>query len=289
MKQEMVDKAIAVLETLVKQNPRDDGGWILLVEQSQSDKLGHILEYERAIYEVVELDLVVKNIVEKFSKDNRALAVVTADHAQPQTIIGVAMTSALVEAAGNCFQTTDGSYPVTLGAKGDTQRPCALQDAIGTFNDATFPTYADLNNDGFPDDPDPAIKLIIEDGGRPAYSTTYLTNYQPLKPSASKEAAEGRSSGLSALPNPARQPEGLFMSGNMPSGNVKGGANKTSGAVDVAPHSGDDVLVSAEGAGAQYFSGYYENTEILPRLTRALGGPVVKATIVNPSGKIVGW
>jgi len=27
----------------------------------------------------------------------------------------------------------------------------------------------------------------------------------------------------------------------------------------------------------------------LPRLTRALGGPAVKATIVNPSGKIVGW
>ena len=289
MKQEMVDKAIGILENLAKQNPRDDGGWILLVEQSQSDKLGHILEYERAVYEVVELDLVIKNTVEKFSQDNRALAVVTADHAQPQTIIGVAMTSALVESAGNCFQTTDGSYPVTLGAKGDAQRPCALQDAIGTFNDATFPTYADLNNDGFPDDPDPAIKLIIEDGGRPAYSTTYLTNYQPLKPSASKEATGGRSSGLAALPNPSRQPEGLFMSGNMPSSNVKGGANKTSGAVDVAPHAGDDVLVSAEGAGAQYFSGYYENTEILPRLTRALGGPAVKASVVNPLGKIVGW
>lgn len=290
MKQEMVDKAISVLESLVKQNPRDDGGWILLVEQSQSDKLGHILEYERAVYEVVELDLVVKNTVEKFSKDNRALAVVTADHAQPQTIIGVAMTSGLIEAAGNCFQTTNGSYPVTLGAQGDENRPCALQDAIGTFNDATFPTYADLNGDGFPDDPDPAIKIIIEDGGRPAYSTTYLTNYQPLKPSASKPAAEGsRALGLAALPNPARQPEGLFMSGNMPSRNVKGGANKTSGAVDVAPHSGDDVLVSAEGAGAHHFSGYYENTEILPRLARALGGPAVKASVVNPSGKIVGW
>ena len=199
------------------------------------------------------------------------------------------MTSALIEAAGNCFQTTDGSYPVTLGATGDGQRPCALQDAIGTFNDATFPTYADLNGDGFPDDPDPAIKLIIEDGGRPTYSTTYLTNYQPLKPSSSKQVSEGKTLGLAALPNPVRQPGGLFMSGNMPTANTQGGANKTSGAVDIAPHAGDDVLVSAEGAGAHYFSGYYENTEILPRLTRALGGPAVKASIVNPSGKIVGW
>ena len=45
-----VGEAISVLDGLAKKdNPKSDGGWMLLVEQSQSDKMGHILEYDRAI------------------------------------------------------------------------------------------------------------------------------------------------------------------------------------------------------------------------------------------------
>lgn len=289
MKTEMLDKAIDVLDTLAAQSRRKDGGWMLLVEQSQPDKFGHILEYERAIYEVVELDHAVAAAARRLAGDKRALMVLTADHAQPQTIIGVALTGALVGQAGSCFTASEGNYPITLGSADDKDRPCALQDAIGTFNDATFPTYEDRNGDGYPDDPDPAIKLIIEDGGRPTYSTTYLTNYQPLKPSAARKTDDGKTIAQPALPNPRRQPEGLLMTGNMPTRNVAGGANKTSGAVDIAPHSGDDVLVSAQGAGAAHFAGYYENTAISVRLARAIGSnrsmPVSGAA--SKSGRLV--
>ena len=288
MKQEMIDKAISVLDGLAKKdNPKSDGGWMLLVEQSQSDKMGHILEYDRAIYEVVELDRAVENTVKRFADDKRALTVATSDHAQPQTIIGVAMTGALIEGAGKCFQTTNGNYPVMLGSTADPDRPCALQDAIGTFNDATFPTYADLNRDGFPDDPDPAIKLIIEDGGRPTYSTTFLTNYQPLKPNSSRKTEDGKKIDQAALPDPVRQPDGLLMTGNMPTRNVKGGANKTGGVVDIAPHAGDDVLVAAEGAGAQNFAGFYDNTTILTRLVRSFGARAAGDT--TSTGGLKGW
>lgn len=289
MKTEMVAKAISVLESLSQQDSRSDGGWMLLVEQSQSDKMGHILEFDRSIYEVIELDQAVNATVRQLGNDSRALMVVTADHAQPQTIIGVALTGALVGAAESCFRTTDGNYPITLGSGDDPDRPCALQDAIGTFNDATFPTYADANRDGFPDDPDPAIKLIIEDGGRPTYSTTYLTNYQPLKPVSTGKTAEGKSVEQPALPNPRRQPEGLLMTGNMPTRNVKGGANKTSGAIDIAPHAGDDVLVSAQGAGAANFSGFYENTAVATRLARALGAGAQGTMPAPADGGIGGW
>jgi alkaline phosphatase len=287
MKTEMVDKAIAVLDTLAAQSGRKDGGWMLLVEQSQSDKYGHILEYDRAIYEVVELDQTVAATMKRYAADKRALMVVTSDHAQPQTIIGVALTGALVGSTGSCFTTTDGNYPVTLGSAADKDRPCALQDAIGTFNDATFPTYEDANRDGYPDDPDPSIKLIIEDGGRPTYSTTFLTNYQPLKPVGSRKTEDGKTLEQSALPNASRQPEGLLMTGNMPTRDVKGGANKTGGVVDIAPHSGDDVLVSAEGAGASHFAGFYENTSISVRLSKALGGD--KARPAGQAGTLAGW
>ena len=289
MKTEMVDKAIAVLDTLAAQSRRKDGGWMLLVEQSQSDKFGHILEYERAIYEVIELDQTVATTARRFASDRRALMVVTSDHAQPQTIIGVALTGALIGPAGSCFTTTDGNFPVTLGSAADKDRPCALQDAIGTFNDATFPTYEDANGDGYPDDPDPAIKLIIEDGGRPTYSTTFLTNYQPLKPNGSRRADDGKSVEQPALPNAHRQPEGLLMTGNMPTREVKGGANKTGGVVDIAPHSGDDVLVSAQGAGAGHFAGYYENTAISVRLSQAFGGDKARPNQPGKAGSLVGW
>jgi len=290
MKTEMVNKAISVLDALSRKNPKSNGGWMLMVEQSQSDKFGHILEHERSIYEVIELDNIIAATAKRLASDRQALMVVTADHAQPQTIIGVALTSALVGATGSCFTTTDGNYPITLGSSADKDRPCELQDAIGTFNDATFPTYEDKNGDGYPDDPDPSIKLIIEAGGRPTYSTNYLTNYQPLKPSGSRTDT-GKMVEQPAVPNAKRQPEGLLMTGNMPTRDVKGGANKTSGAVDIAPHAGDDVQVSSQGAGAGNFAGFYENTSISIRLARAMGGDKAKrlSGAKVSSGSVVGW
>ena len=289
MKAEMVNKAITVLERLSAKEQRADGGWMLLVEQSQSDKMGHILEYDRSIFEVIELDQAIGYTVKRLEKDKKALMIATSDHAQPQTIIGVALTEALESAAGRCFSTSNGQYPITLGSPEDADRPCDLQDAIGTFNDATFTTYADKNKDGFPDDPSPSIKLIIEDGGRPTYSTTYLTNFQPLKPSGARKSEDGKTLELPALANPQRQPEGLLMTGNMPTRNVKNGANKTSGPVEIAPHASDDVIVSAHGTGANFFSGYYENTSVHNKLGQAFGAKPAPAQEPGKLGKLVGW
>jgi len=190
---------------------------------------------------------------------------------------------------GKCFSTATGQYPITLGSRDDTDRPCDLQDAIGTFNDATFTTYQDRNQDGFPDDPSPSIKLIIEDGGRPTYSTTFLTNFQPLKPGASRKTDDGKTLELPALPNALRQPQGLLMTGNMPTRNVKNGANKTSGPVEIAPHAGDDVIVAAQGTGATYFSGYFENTSVHRKLSQAFGAKTLQTKSSAQLGKLVGW
>ena len=253
-KVEMVAKAVSVLNRLAGK----DKGWMLLVEQSQTDKLGHILEYDRVIYEALELDESLAWVMKHQGRD--ALVLVTADHAQPETIIGVAMPSVVKTTAGSCFSGT--SYPLTLGAAADPESPCPLQDAIGTFNDASFPTYVSSRNDGYPDDPDPLVKLVIEDGGRPTYSTNYLTNYQPLEPT-------GRNS---ALPNPKRAPDGILMTGNMPTRKVAAGPSKTEGNVSIAPHSGDDVPLSASGRGAGLFGGVYENSELQVRVAAALRG-----------------
>ncbi|HEX5391668.1 MAG TPA: alkaline phosphatase [Rhodocyclaceae bacterium] len=285
MKTEMTAKAMDVLEGMSKGRGGKSGGWMLLVEQSQTDKFGHILEYDRAIYEVIEADQTVAAVQRRLA-GKRGLTVVTSDHAQPETIGGVVMTGALVGDAGSCFLANGGNaYPLIVGSSADADRPCALQDALGTFNDATPPTYADKNGDGFPDDPDPAIKLVIEDGFRPTYSTSYRTNFVPLEPSYTGKDAKGGKVERPAVPNPERQPEGLLMTGNVPTRNVTGGANKTGGAINIAPHAGDDVMVAADGAGAANFAGVYENTSISVRLAKAMGGTAK----VGAAGGLKGW
>lgn len=258
-KVEMVQKAVAVLNTLAGR----DGNWALLIEQSQSDKLAHPLEYERTIYEVIELDNALGYVLNNVANDRRSLVLATADHAQPESIIGVALPGAITAGGatppGGCF--SGSAYPITLGSTGNS--PCPLQDVIGTFNDGTFPTYIDADADNFPDDPDPTVKLVIDDGGRPTYAQDYLTNPQPLNPSGA----------TAALPNPARDPNGLLLTGNMPTRNVIGGANKTNGNTSIAPHSGDDVPLSASGVGASLFGGVMENTDVHVRIAAALSGP----------------
>jgi alkaline phosphatase len=260
-KPEMVERAIDILEGF------DAPGWFLLVEQSQSDKMAHPLEIERTIYEVIEMDIAVGVARERVTNNGSdGLIIVTADHAQPESIIGVALPGAITPGGatppGGCFFPSSGNtYPITVGSGASETSPCPLQDVIGTFNDGTFPTYADANGDGFPDDPDPSVKLIVEQAGRPTYSTDFLTNPIPLFPIDF--------AGSAAVPNPLRDPGGLLQTGNMPSAARVGAAPK-GGGVTVAPHSTDDVPLLAYGAQAGLFSGFYENSDVSVVLAAAL-------------------
>jgi len=151
---------------------------------------------------------------------------------------------------------------------------------VGTFNDATFPTYTDAG-DGYPDDPDPTVKLVLEDGGRPTYSQDYRTNLVPQNPSGAN----------ASLPNPERDPNGILLTGNLATRNVlptqpapnaslpAASANKTGGSTGVAPHAGDDVPLSASGRGAELFGGSYENTDVHVRLGLALSGRTSRRTL----------
>ncbi|UFP93407.1 alkaline phosphatase [Gloeobacter morelensis] len=289
-KTEMVAKAIEVL------NAKNPNGWVLMVEQSQADKLAHPLEYERVVYEALELDNALGYVLNGQATDGKTLALITADHAQPETIVGITVPSALDNlpgylgdpsgidpiTPGGCFTNsisadgTSGSLALTIDGAGADTKPCALQDAIGTFNDGTFPTYVDANKDGFPDDPDPTVKLVLDNGGKPTYSQDYLTNFIPLNPSGI----------TAAVPNPARDPNGLLLTGNMSTADVSP-ISKDSGNVGVAPHSGEDVPLSASGPFAFLFGGTYENSDVFVRLARALsleGATSRQAALKLPAG-----
>ncbi len=216
---EMTAKAIAVLDNVSPQ------GWILLVESSQIDKLAHSLDTDRALYEVLTLDQSVA-IARDFAKQNgKTLVLVTSDHAQGQTVAG----------------TVD-----TLGIR---EKRIDLKDALRAFEDAGFPTYSDRDNNGYPDEANPNIKLALGVSARPAYRTDFLTDDINLNPASPKDGSTA---------NPDREPDGLLLTADLER------------MVTIANHTADDVLINAEGVGSSLFRGYMEYVEVFQRMAAAI-------------------
>lgn len=218
---EMTQKAIAVLNTL------HPDGWFLLVESSQSDKLAHSLDTDRTLYEVLELDNAVA-VARSFAKqDGKTLVMVTADHAQGQTIAGTVDTLAIRE------------------------KRIDLRDALQAFENAGFPTYQDANGDGYPDEANPNIKMVLGVSARPAFRTDFLTDELNLNPSVSDDGSTA---------NPARDPQGLLLTADL--------ERETTS----TNHSGDDVPFAAEGPGQGLFEGVIDNIEVFQRVAAAVSG-----------------
>lgn len=173
--EEMTRKAIAVLEA---ESPQ---GWMLQVESSQSDKLAHPLDPDRTLYEVLTLDKAVGEARQFVAQNPNALILVTADHAQGQTVGGTVDSQAIREGRID------------------------LNDAMQSFEDAGFTTYQDTDGDGYPNEANPSIKLAIGISARPTFRTDFLTDDLNLPPSGT-DGTE---------PNPERDPDGLLLTNDL--------------------------------------------------------------------------
>jgi alkaline phosphatase len=173
---EMTEKAIAIL------NARSPKGWFLLVESSQSDKLSHSLDPDRALFEVLTLDKAVEQVRQFAKTDGKTLVIVTSDHAQGQTVGGTVDTLAIRE------------------------NRIDLRDAMRAFEDAGFPTYKDSDRNGYPDEANPNIKIALGISARPAFRTDFLTDDLNLSPSVKDDGS---------MPNPKREPNGLLLTADL--------------------------------------------------------------------------
>lgn len=169
---EMTEKAI---DTLSK-NPN---GFFLMVEGACVDKQLHVLDWQRAAYDNIELDKAV-GVAQAFAaKNNDTLIIVVADHAHGASITG--------------------TYHELDGKTG--------REAVRTYADAKWPTFEDADGDGYPDNPDPSVTLAVQFANHPDYNENYR-----FKPTPTVPAVMGKDGKAIANPQIAGEP----LRGNIP-------------------------------------------------------------------------
>jgi alkaline phosphatase len=211
---DMTGKAIEVLS----KNPN---GFFLMVEGASIDKQLHALDWERAAYDAIELDKAVAIAKEFARKNGDTMIIVVADHAHGASITG--------------------TYHELDGKTG--------REAVRIYAASAFPTFADRDGDGFPDEPNPSVTLAVQFANHPDYNETYKFKPEPTVPAI---MADGK-----AIANPKLQ--GEFRPGNIPAADPS------------EVHAADDIILTAHGPGAEYFSGVMDNTEVFFAMVRALG------------------
>ncbi|THF70637.1 alkaline phosphatase [Deinococcus sp. Arct2-2] len=176
------DSTQKAVETLEK-NP---DGFFLMVESGMIDKFEHPLDWQRAVWNVLELDKAVAWAKDYAKKNPDTLVLVTADHAHSLTVFGGYDTS-----------------------KGPGQR-----NAVGIYEAAGFPTYGDKRDvNGFPL-PETARTYAVGFGATPDYCETYLGRAEFLDPTVSN-GKTGAEAGF--VPNPKICAEGAVQRvGNLP-------------------------------------------------------------------------
>ncbi|WP_378953008.1 alkaline phosphatase [Pelosinus sp. sgz500959] len=203
---------------------KNQNGFFLMVEGACIDKQLHTMDWQRATYDTIEMDKAVGIAKEFAKKQGDTLVIVVADHAHGASITG--------------------TYHELDGKTG--------REAVRIYGDAGWPTFADVDGDGFPDDPNPSVTLAVQFANHPDYYENYKFQEVPTSPAI---MANGK-----AIANPKRSLEG---------GELKVGNIPTSDSSEV--HSADDVPLTAEGPGADYFKGIMDNTEVFHGIVRALG------------------
>lgn len=123
------------------------------------------------------------------------------------------------------------------------------REAVRTYADAKWPTFQDADGDGYPDNPDPSVTLAVQFANHPDTNVDYRFKQVPTDPAIM--------AGDKAIANPAIK--GEFAPGNIPAADSQ------------EVHSADDILLNAQGPGAEYFNGVMDNTEVFFGIVRALG------------------
>lgn len=230
----MTEAALGVLK-------ENDAGFFLMVEGALIDKQAHMLDAERMLWDVYNLDQALQvalRFAETTNADedptNDTLIIVTADH----------------ETGG-----------VVLPGILDVSR-LGTRDQVATYDRLGFPEAADANQDGYPDNPDPAKKLVVHFGAAPDHFDDFQSQRTPIPPAQAGEDKKVHAN-----------PEKDGKTGVLYCGVTEVSVPEQGYPPDRGLHTGVDVPVAALGPGAERLGGVHDNTEVFFAILKALAPP----------------
>ncbi|KAI4935030.1 uncharacterized protein J4E92_002316 [Alternaria infectoria] len=233
---EMTLKAIDILETR-----SGDKGWFLMSEAASIDKMMHVLDYDRALGELLELDDTVKATIDHLNSTNclkETLILVTADHGHGFDVMGSVDTHYLAA------QNVDRKKRNAVGTYEQSGESQYINTGNLTYTDSNFPSTWEPRFSlfqGLMADPDRRENWSVRKSG-------------PREPAAEIEEDSGDN-----YANPEDGEGGILLNGTLPVENDQG------------VHSLTDVPVYAMGPCQELFQGTYSSIDIFYNMATCFG------------------
>ena len=223
---EMTAKALGVLS-------RNENGFFLMVESGMNDKYTHLLDMERAVYDTIMFDNVVR-LVRDWSKarGDDTLILVVADHTHPVAIVG------------------------TIDDDMATEPNVPMRERVRIYDKAGFPNYPAPDTEGYPSRVDVSRRLAMFSASLPDHYETF----RPRLDNPNEPTAPGAEKGTFVANERYRTvPGAVLRFGNLPR------------LANASVHSGEDVVLTASGPGSEAVRGQLENTDVFRVMVDALG------------------
>lgn len=223
---EQVQAALDVLS-------RHDNGFVLMVESGMIDKYAHLLDMDRAVYDVIMLDNAVK-LAKQWAarRGDDTLILVVSDHSHPNSLIG------------------------TINDDMSTETNLPLRERIGVYDKAGFPNYPAPDAEGYPSRVDVSRRLAIVSASLPDHYETLRPKLDgPFEPTQKGEAPNT----FTANEKYKNAPGAMLRLGNLPA------------MMGASVHSGEDVILTATGPGSDRVKGQMDNTDVFRVMVDALG------------------
>ncbi|CDZ97713.1 alkaline phosphatase [Phaffia rhodozyma] len=243
--EDMTLKAIDILHTRATQN--GNTGWMLMSEAASIDKQMHVLDYDRALGDALELDNTVRNTIAHLKKIGiyeETLVIVTADHGHGFDVYGSADTKFLKEQKGDREKRMAVGTYLSSGLSG-----YQVEKAQNPQNESIV--YG-AQGPNFPVQWDPRYTYAGGMGAAPDHRQDFVvhSNGSRLPAVLDKD--------LGYVVNPADAPNGFIVNGTLPTDEPQG------------VHSLTDVPVYAWGPGHELFRGIQNSVDIAFKIAVAL-------------------
>jgi alkaline phosphatase len=152
--------------------------------------------------------------------------------------------------------TADHSHGLALVGTIDDDRPAdQMRDKVGVYDKAGFPAYPAPNAEGYPERIDVSKRLAVFFSAFPDYYETF----RPKTDAPFVPAVEGADKNYVANDKYRDVPGAVLRTGNLPRNAPQG------------VHTGEDVVLTASGPGAEHVRGFLDNTAVFRIIANALG------------------